>query len=591
MRITLISMPWAIFYRPSIQLGALSAYLEKEAAVHSHCVHLYLDIARAVGFDLYNDICASTWAGEAIFSALLFPDNRDQAERLFIRELPTHKNDFSAVLATVEKTTANWLAEQDFQPHDLVGFSICFSQLLASLYCSSLLKKNWPQLSIVFGGSACTPALGQSLLRSFPWLDFLIIGEGEQALAGLIHHLAANDPLPDQVLTRQKPSPSPTATTGKQLDLDTLPCPDYDQYFKALARLGQPFVPELPIEFSRGCWWNKCSFCNLNQQWCGYRQRKHDRVLADVLAMAARYQCLDFFFTDNALPPAEAGDFFRKIQDTHADYRFFAEIRVPRDTDECRRYQKGGLRSIQVGIEALSGSLLDKMCKGTTVMENIHAMKMAMALHIRLDGNLILEFPGSTEEEVRETLRVLRLILPYRPLQAAAFFLGQGSPVYDHPHQYGISAITHHANDRLLFPRKILAGLDLLVKGYRGDRTRQKKLWRPVREQIKVWQRFHLDRRQQTRPALELRDGGDFLLIRQERPGQPALHHRMGGLSRKIYLACEKPIEKKRLLARFKTVKEDQLHQFLAGLEQKGLLYDDGSTCLALAISHVIKER
>jgi len=587
MQITLVSMPWAIFYRPSIQLGALAAYLADQADIRVNCVHLYLDIAQAIGFDLYNDICGSTWAGEAIYSALLFPGNKERARQLFARELPAHGNAFARLLDIVEQETTGWLARQDLHSRGLVGFSVCFSQLLSSLYCASLLKQAYPELTIVFGGSACTPALGQSLLRSFPWLDYLIIGEGEQALAGLIHHLAANGPLPDQVLTRQTPSPPPAATTGKQLDLDTLPCPDYSDYFNALARLGQPFVPELPIEFSRGCWWNKCSFCNLNQQWCGYRQRRHDRVVDDVHVLAARHQCLDFFFTDNALPPAEAADFFTKMGASNADYRFFAEIRAPRDMDACRLYQQGGLRSIQVGIEALSGSLLKKMRKGTSVMENIYAMKMAMALNIRLDGNLILEFPGSTEEEVRETLRMLRLLLPYRPLQAAAFFLGQGSPVYEHPRQYGISAITHHSNDRLLFPREILAGLDLLVKGYRGDRTRQKKLWRPVREQIKIWQRFHQDRRQKTRPALELRDGGDFLLIRQERPGQPALHHRMGGLSRRIYLACEKPIEKKRLLARFKTVKEDQLSQFLDSLATKGLLAADRDTCLALAVRYV----
>ncbi len=578
-------MPWAIFYRPSIQLGALAAYLREQGKIIVDCAHPYLDVAQAIGFDAYNDISASSWAGEALYSALLFSENRDSAERLFARQVPDRKKEFTRLVNQLEETTTDWLSRQDFSHHTLIGFSICFSQLLASLYCASLIKKKYPDTAVVFGGSACTPEVGRGLLAAFPWPDYLITGEGEQALTDLLRHLTGAGPLPTQVLSRQKkPSTIPIDHPNPQLDINTLPCPDYKDYFAELAGLGQPFVPELPIEFSRGCWWNKCSFCNLNQQWCGYRWKSGARVLADVHLLAERHQCLDFFFTDNALPPAEARLFFREMAKEPGDYRFFAEIRAPRDMEECTLYQRGGLRSIQVGIEALSDSLLKKMRKGVTVMENIHAMKMAAALNIRLDGNLILEFPGSSEQEVRETLRALAAVLPYRPLKAASFFLGQGSPVHAEPRQYGIRAITHHANDRLLFPGPVLQRLNLLVKGYRGDRTRQKKLWRPVRKQIGLWQRFHEGRRHIKRPALELRDGGSFLLIRQERPDQPALHHRLTGLSRKIYLACDAPLSKKRLLARFKTVKESQLDQFLDGLAQKGLLFSTGDAFLALAV-------
>jgi len=584
MQATLVSMPWAIFYRPSIQLGALSAWLGKQG-IAATCLHPYLDVAQAIGFTAYNEISASTWAGEALYSALLFPEQAARAKKLFVREIPGRKGDFTRLATTVAQTTTAWLARQDLNGQTLVGFSICFSQLLASLYCASLIRKRYPGLPIVFGGSACTPDLGRGLLDAFPWPDYLITGEGERPLAGLIRHLAQGSALPGQVMARtSQPVSMAIANRMDRLDMNTLPSPDYSHYFAELAVIGQPFVPELPIEFSRGCWWNKCSFCNLNQQWHGYRHKDPDRVSAEVLAMARQYQCLDFFFTDNALPPAKAHQFFDRMASAGEDCRFFAEIRVPGDMEELRHYRRGGLTCIQVGIEALSDSLLDKMRKGVTVMENIHAMKMATALGIRLEGNLILEFPGSTRSEVEETLRALAAVLPYRPLQPAAFFLGQGSPVHAQARQYGIKAITHHANDRLLFPAPVLRRLDLLVKGYRGDRIRQRRLWQPVRARIREWQRFHDNRGRKSRPALELRDGGSFIIIRQELPGQPALHHRLQGLSRQIYLACDQPVSKKRLLARFKTVKEDQLNQFLAGLGEKGLVFTDGKQFLALAV-------
>jgi len=45
-------------------------------------------------------------------------------------------------------------------------------------------------------------------------------------------------------------------------------------------------------------------------------------------------------------------------EDTDLD--FFAEVRVITDPDTPRRYRRGGLSTIQVGIESLSSSLLKK---------------------------------------------------------------------------------------------------------------------------------------------------------------------------------------------------------------------------------------
>ena len=75
-QVVLCSMPWAIANRPSIQLGALKSWLERETSVQVVTIHPYLYIARTVGLDNYNLIADNGWAGEALFSALLFPERR-----------------------------------------------------------------------------------------------------------------------------------------------------------------------------------------------------------------------------------------------------------------------------------------------------------------------------------------------------------------------------------------------------------------------------------------------------------------------------------------------------------------------------------
>ena len=68
MKLALISMPWAIFNRPSIQLGTLKSYLRQQLdRVYVECYHPYLDIAAAIGLDNYRIISESPWAAEALY--------------------------------------------------------------------------------------------------------------------------------------------------------------------------------------------------------------------------------------------------------------------------------------------------------------------------------------------------------------------------------------------------------------------------------------------------------------------------------------------------------------------------------------------
>jgi ribosomal peptide maturation radical SAM protein 1 len=581
-------MPWAIFNRPSIQLGALKSYIEQELDQSEvQCLHPYLDVAAAVGRDRYRRIAESPWAAEALYCGLLFPGQQAQAEQVYrqsFKEKPAVS--YPELLLTLKKQLHSWLNIQDFSTCNLVGFSVCFSQLPASLYASRAIKKRWPDIPVVFGGSTCTPALGRSLLKIFPEIDYIITGEGEQPLKELIMHLSRKTKLTSPCILGREPA-AVKATEQKKheiADLVNLPLPDYDDYFKQMKTSGLDFIPVLPLEFSRGCWWNKCTFCNLNLQWHGYRFKKSLQVTAEVKKMVQQYHCLDFTFTDNALPVNEADLFFADVVKSKQDLRFFGEIRTLKKAAAYKRYSSGGLKSVQIGIEALSDSLLKRMCKGTRVMENIAAMKFAQAAGMDLDGNLILEFPGSTEQEVNDTLRLLDMVLPFRPLTGAGFFLGHGSPVCNRPQEFGIRSVVQHPNNRKLYPPEILNNLDMLIKSYRGDRTVQTVRWKPVRNKIDSWHAFHRNRSNQCVPPLSYRDGGTFLIIRQELPAGSPLHHRLRGLSRQIYLACEQPVTRKELLTRFSQVTKEQLFSFLTDLEQKNILYCDTESCLALAI-------
>jgi hypothetical protein len=338
------------------------------------------------------------------------------------------------------------------------------------------------------------------------------------------------------------------------------------------------------LEFSRGCWWNKCTFCNLNLQWQGYRWKSAATVVTEIEQQAKRHKCLDFCFTDNALPPKETDLFFKHMAANKADYEFFAELRVITTPEIMPLYRQGGLTSIQVGIESLSSSLLKKMEKGSRCIDNIAAMRQSAEAGITLDGNLICEFPGSNEQEVQETLENLDFVLPYPPLSSAVFFLGHGSPVAKNREAFGITTITQHKNNKKLLPPDQLDKLTMLIKSYRGDHRKQKTLWKPVYKKIQQWQHFH-KKRNNALPALSYRDGGDFLLIRQELITGSSLRHRLQGTSRKIYLFCRSIRSIDEICRQFAKIKKADLLQFLNDLVDKILLFAENDHFLDLAIS------
>jgi ribosomal peptide maturation radical SAM protein 1 len=593
-RLGLIAMPWALFNRPSIQLGALKGYLAQVAPeVQVHSLHPYLGLAKTLGLELYREISQDVWLCEGLYAGLLFPEQRGALRTFLAKRLKNCKaaggQDIDRLWQKVDAHLQHWLAGQDWGRFELVGFSVCFNQLLASLLAAKQLKALQPQLPIVFGGSSCVAEMGSSLLATFPWLDYVVHGEGELSLANLCQVLAGRQTvLTPQVMARTRQVKEEAFSGCQFKTLAELPTPDYADYFLELRRefAGEPFVPELVVEFSRGCWWGKCTFCNLNLQWHGYRGKSAEQMEQEVLGLSERHGCLDFSFTDNVLPGREAAPFFATMASGTKDFRFFAELRVNQRGETLQGYRQGGLVAVQAGIESLSQGLLDRMRKGATVMENLALMKESLALGIRLDGNLITGFPGSTEAEVAETLANLDFVLPFTPLTAATFFLGHGSEVAANPGDYGIRAIVQHPHNRKLFPSQLLSGLTLLLNDYRGDRAHQRRLWQPVVKKICDWQRFHEARRSPAHllPPLSYRDAGNLLLVRQELPGQATLHHRLRGTSRAIYLACNTGVEFAELARMFPKLGTEQLTTFLEELTAKRLLFAQGTRYLALAV-------
>jgi hypothetical protein len=84
--------------------------------------------------------------------------------------------------------------------------------------------------------------------------------------------------------------------------------------------------------------------------------------------------------------------------------------------------------------------------------------------------------------------------------------------------------------------------------------------------------------------VLELRDGRDFLIIRQRIMHAETINHRLVGTSRLIYLYCQHHRSIKRIRERFPAFAEDKILAFLKMMVNKKLMYEEKGRYLSLAI-------
>ena len=589
MRIALVSTPWPLFNRPSIQLGSLKAFLsERLPEVKVDALHLYLLVAAALGYPLYEEISQSTWLAEPLYGALLYPDRSELIEKAWTKRASRTRYckgwGFKKIHERLQAISLEILERHDWFQYRLIGFSACFSQLTSTLYFIRSIREMAPEVPVVVGGSSCAGDLGKALLNTFPDITYAIEGEGELPLLKLIQQIENSD-LPNI----QESGDSRFRDPEQILRMDELPTPNYDDYFQTLKGLGpsKKFHARIPVEMSRGCWWNRCAFCNLNLQWKGYRSKSSDKMISEMISLSERYEVLGFSFMDNLLPQKNLDGFFRRITEFNRDFELFAEIRATTPSTTLEAMGQAGMREIQVGIEALSTTLLKKINKGTTAMDNIEIMKNCERPGFpALTGNLIMEFPGSDEKDVDETLRVLDFVRPFHPLKAIPFWLGYGSPVWSNQRYYGIKRSFNHPFYRSIFPQRTYQSLLTMIQGYHGGVMHQKKLWKPVKAKVSKWAKEYAVLHQVPRsgPILSYMDGGDFMIIRERRPGDHPMTHKLTGASRKIYLFCETQRSIQEVTQHFPSIAADKIESFLRMMVEKRLMFQEGGRYLSLAV-------
>ena len=614
-------MPFGSFRQPSLALGLLKATLAP-LGVPVTVLDATLDFAAMISPRVYDAI--SAWPavdllGDRVFATALPsppPQSADEYESCVLAGgAPEHaipyfgkmpldtafRADMRAAGARVDELLEACLVEIEAADPVVVGFTSMSGQHAASLALAARVKAALPGAYVVFGGPNCRGPMGAELLRSFPFVDAVADGESEDVLPALVRRrltgeavggilgLHVRDATGDGDGKRVEPAGQEAAPVA----LDRLPWPDFEDYFARLAggRLNGTFVPRLPFETSRGCWWgakSRCSFCGQASKDMAFRVKSSERALRELEALTERHPSCPVFVTDEIVPPTHLEDFFPALRTRIPDVEIvYLQARPTLGRRELRTLTESGVRRLEVGIESLSTQVLALMCKGTTALRCVQFLKWARELRLDVVWNLLWGLPGEEPGEYERMAALVPLLAHLQPPHTVgAFRLDRFSPMFEDPTRFGLTDVRPYPAYGYVYdlPPEALARLSYSFRfSYRLPR-RVSDYTAPLAAAVARW------KEEFKRSSLTFVDQGDRLALVDHRPGFDREEMTvLDGEHRALYLACD-GVQSDHALAALlshetgRAVGVDEVASLLEPLVDDGLMLREGRSYLALGL-------
>jgi len=604
-QVALVNMPFSFSKYPSIQLGTLSTLL-KSQGIAVDCHHLNVRFAYKIGVPLYELICEKrALFGEWLFSYLLFRDNPKRAEypRVFkpvFEQIAQQSGQpigyFEEMATKIAPQFLTWaLTAIDWGRYKLVGFTSTFDQNVASLTMAKLIKDLYPEVTIVFGGANYDGEMGLEYFRAFPFIDHVVVGEGEVAFPALAHQVIAgrSTECPPGVAFRQEGQVRLTPNAALFTDFARTGPPDYDDYYHLLAELGETakgLDRILLYEGSRGCWWGEkhhCTFCGLNAQSMKFRAKSPEHVAREMTYLSHRYDTARFRLVDNIIDMKYIDELFGRFAADHCDLDVFIETKSNLQKSQIRTLALGGVKCMQPGLESLSATQLKAMDKGVTPIQNIVCLKWSYYYRITVSWNILLGFPGETNGDYLRQIDLIPSLVHLQPPEATGkFWLERFSPYYARPHDYGVRmtgpglAYQYVYDARQVDLSKIAYDFEYELESWPID----PHVYQELVSAIENWQRLHASN---DRPFLYYSKALGYVTVYDGRDPKAATRHRYDGLSAVLIEMCnESPKSLDQIRATLDESKTDRepLESALVDLTTRRVLYEERGKYFTLAI-------
>lgn len=258
-------------------------------------------------------------------------------------------------------------------------------------------------------------------------IDYVCIGEGEEAIVELCRGLEAGEPV-DTIrnLWIKAPQGIIKNPLRKPVNLDVLPFIDYDIFEKE--RIFRPMQGNIyamiHIELDRGCPY-QCTYCcapelkRIYREYAGaayYRQKSIRRIINEMKFLKDRYDAKYINFNSETFlaRPIEDLREFSELYRKEIGLPFWCQTRPETVNEEkIRLLKEMGCRNAQFGIECGNEEFRKHVLQRNYTNEHIlTAAGLLEKYGIDYTVNNIIGFPGETRELICETISINRQISP-----------------------------------------------------------------------------------------------------------------------------------------------------------------------------------
>jgi radical SAM superfamily enzyme YgiQ (UPF0313 family) len=360
---------------------------------------------------------------------------------------------------TLERLTLQALAQH--QP-SVVLLSVPFpGAVYGALRIAQAVKAAQPGVRIALGGGYVNTELRElAEPRLFDFVDAVTLDAGERPLLALLEHWHG---------TRSRSRLVRTFVRDDEGAVQYLNFAEADVPFE---QVGTPTWDGLPLQrylslldmlnpmhrlwsdgrwnkltVAHGCYWKKCSFCDVSLDYISRFDAATAETLADrIEAIVAETGQTGFHFVDEAAPPKSLKALAAELQRRHLAISWWGNVRFEKTfTPElCLELADSGCIAISGGLEVASDRLLQLMKKGVSVEQVARVTKAFSDAGILVHAYLMYGFPTQTVQDTVDALEYVRQLFVNGCIQSGFFHrfaCTVHSPVGQRPQDYGVTLL------------------------------------------------------------------------------------------------------------------------------------------------------
>ena len=329
----------------------------------------------------------------------------------------------------------------------------------AAFRIAQSVKAHNPTIVTLLGGGFVNTELRElTEPRVFDYFDYVTLDSGERPLLSLLAYLQGQRSRQRLVRTFVRD------TESQRVQYINLVEPDVP-----FEEVGTPTWDGLPLDrylslldmlnpmhrlwsdgrwnkltVAHGCYWKKCSFCDVSLDYIGRYESASATVLVDrIETIIQETRQTGFHFVDEAAPPKSLKALATELLKRDTGISWWGNIRFEKTftPDLCDLLAQSGCIAVSGGLEVASDRLLNLMKKGVSVDQVARVTRAFSDAGILVHAYLMYGFPTQTVQDTVDALELVRQLFANGCIQSGFFHrftCTVHSPVGLNPEEYGV---------------------------------------------------------------------------------------------------------------------------------------------------------